>query len=152
MKLAEALIIRADLQTRYTLIKQRLIKNAKVQEGEKPSEDPEKLLFEAEEVAAELQVFIQRINKTNSQTILTDSMTITEAIACRDILRMNHSLYRELANAAVIVQDRYTKSEVKFKSTVDIAKLQRHADVLAKQHRELDTLIQEANWKTELLS
>lgn len=76
-------------------------------------------------------------------------MTISDAIATRDILRMNHSLYRHLASSAVVTQDRYTKSEVKFRSTVNIAKLQKQADDLAREHRELDTKIQEANWKIE---
>ena len=152
MKLAEALILRADLQKRYSQIQQRLIQNSKVQDGEKPAEEPEKLLREAEEVSAELQGFIQHINATNSQTEMDDCTSISDAIAVRDILRMNHSLYRQLAGAAVVTQDRYTKSEVKFRSTVNIAKLQKQADDLARKHRELDTKIQEANWKTELIT
>ena len=152
MKLAEALILRADLQKRYSQIQQRLIQNAKVQDGEKPAEEPEKLLREVEEVSAELQGFIQHINATNSQTEMDDGTSISDAIAVRDILRMNHSLYRQLAGAAVVTQDRYTKSEVKFRSTVNIAKLQKQADDLARKHRELDTKIQEANWKTELIT
>jgi hypothetical protein len=150
MKVAEALILRADLQTRYSQIQQRLIQNAKVQDGEKPAEEPDKLLKEAEAVSAELQGLIQRINTTNSQTKLDGGMSISDAIAVRDILRMNHSLYRQLAGAAVVTQDRYTKSEVKFRSTVNIATLQKKADDLARKHRELDTKIQEANWRTEL--
>ena len=59
-------------------------------------------------------------------------------------------MYRELAVAAAVKQDRFTKSEVKFASTVDIARLQKQADALAKEHRELDTKIQEANWLTDL--
>ncbi|MFA5267063.1 MAG: DIP1984 family protein [Methanoregula sp.] len=150
MKLAEALILRADLQTRYSQIQQRLIQNAKVQDGEKPAEEPEKLLKEVEAISAELQGLIQHINATNSQTKLDGDISISDAIAVRDILRMNHSLYRQLAGAAVVTQDRYTKSEVKFRSTVNIATLQKQADDLARKHRELDTKIQEANWRTEL--
>ena len=39
MKLAEALALRADLQRRLEQLKQRLIKNARVQEGDTPEED-----------------------------------------------------------------------------------------------------------------
>lgn len=152
MKLAEALILRADLQTRYSQIQQRLIQNAKVQDGEKPAENPDKLLKEAEQISRELQDFIQRINATNAKTKLDGSMTISDAIAARDILRMNHTLYRQLADSAVVTQDRYTKSEVKFRSTVNIAGLQKQADDLARKYRELDTKIQESNWKTELIA
>ena len=40
MKLAEALILRADCQRHIEQLKQRLLRNVKVQEGDKPSEDP----------------------------------------------------------------------------------------------------------------
>jgi hypothetical protein len=150
LKLAEALIIRADLQTKFEQLKQRLMLNAKVQEGDKPAEDPARLIAELEDVSAELVRLIQRINTTNSTTSLINGLTIADAIAYRDVLRMKQSLYRELAVAAAVKQDRYTKSEVKFTSTVDIARLQKQADALAKEHRELDTKIQEANWLTDL--
>ena len=40
MKLAEALIERADLQRRLEQLKQRLNQNAQYQEGEEPAEEP----------------------------------------------------------------------------------------------------------------
>ena len=36
MKIAEALALRADLQKRLEQLKQRLVKNARIQEGDKP--------------------------------------------------------------------------------------------------------------------
>jgi hypothetical protein len=56
-----------------------------------------------------------------------------------------------VANAAVIRQDRYSKSEVRFQSTVDVAQIQQTADDLARDIRELDTRIQGANWQVDLL-
>ena len=44
LKLAEALLLRADLQKRIEQIKSRLKNNIMVQEGEAPSEEPEDLL------------------------------------------------------------------------------------------------------------
>ena len=58
---------------------------------------------------------------------------------------------RELATAAATTQGRITRSEVKFISTVSVAAIQKKADDLAKQYRELDTRIQEADWLTVLL-
>jgi len=46
---------------------------------------------------------------------------------------------------------RTTRSEVKFVSTVSVAATQRKADDLAREYRELDTRIQEADWLTTLL-
>ncbi|OIO90110.1 MAG: hypothetical protein AUK03_13625 [Anaerolineae bacterium CG2_30_64_16] len=150
MKLAEALILRADYQKRIEQLKQRLLRNAKVQEGDKPAEDPAELLQEMERISGELVLLIQRINATNAATPLENGMTIAEAIAIRDVLRLKHGVYRDLAQAATITQDRYTKSEVKFKSTVSVPEIQKQADVWAREHRELDAKIQASNWNTEL--
>lgn len=150
MKLADALILRADNQRRLEELKQRLLRVAKVQDGEKPAEDPEALLREIERTSNELESIIQKINSTNSSTQVEDGQTISDALATRDVLRLKFTVYRELAKAAAITQDRYSRSEVKFKSTVDVAKIQSQADDLAKQHRELDAKIQEVNWLTEL--
>jgi hypothetical protein len=46
MKLAEALILRADCQKRIAQLKSRLLVNAKVQEGDTPAETPQELITE----------------------------------------------------------------------------------------------------------
>jgi hypothetical protein len=150
MKLAEALILRADKKKRLEQLKQRLIRNAKVQEGQKPAEEPETLIQELERISGELVLLIQQINKTNSNTQMEKDVSLSDAIASRDILVLKHTTYRDLAQAATITQDIRTKSEVKFKGTVNVSQMQERADKMAKAHRELDTKIQELNWKTEL--
>jgi hypothetical protein len=151
MKLAEALILRADHQKRLGQVKQRLLRNAKVQEGDRPAEEPRELLAELERVAADLERLIQRINRTNAATPLEGETTVSDALARRDLLGARHAVYRDLAAGATIEQARYSRSEVKFQSTVDVAAIQRQADDLARQHRELDARIQEKNWTTELI-
>jgi Family of unknown function (DUF6847) len=151
MKLAEALILRADSQRRLEQLKQRILRNAKVQEGEKPAENPASLLEEVERICSELTRIIQRINATNTSTFLEDSTTVADAIVIRDILKLRESIYRELAHAAIVTQDRYTKSEVKFKSTITVSEIQKRADDLAKEHRELDAKIQAVNWQADLI-
>lgn len=150
MKLAEALVLRADYQKRLEQLKARLLRNAKVQEGEKPAENPSELLKQVEEVASQLEALIERINRTNAATSITGYRTIAAALARRDILAMRRAIYAELAQAATVTQDRYSKSEVKFKSTVNVSEMQAQADRLAKEYRELDTLLQAANWATDL--
>jgi hypothetical protein len=152
MKLAEALIERADAQKRIEQLRIRLNQNAKVQEGDEPAEDPQALLEEIDRISARLATLIQHINRTNSTTLLPDSeMTIADAIAVRDILKLRHTAYKAAANAALITQDRYSKSEVRFRSTLDVGALQKSADELARQYRELDTRLQAANWQTDLM-
>ena len=150
MKLAEALVLRADGQKRIEQLQQRLIQNAKVQAGDQPAENPEILQQELEQLAQELVLLIQRINRTNSRTELEAGMSIADALAARDVTKLKSDIYRNLAQAAIVKQDRQTKSEIKFQSTIQVAEVQRKADQLAKEHRQLDTRVQQANWQTEL--
>lgn len=151
MKLAEALIQRADHRKRLDQLRERLGRVARVQEGDAPAEDPAALLAEVERTAAGLTTLIQRINRTNSSTPLDNGRTIADAIAERDTLQLRHAIVTSLIQAAIIKQDRFTKSEVRFHSTVDIVTLQRQADNLAQAYRELDTKIQAANWLVEVI-
>ena len=150
MKLAEALILRADCQKRVLQLKQRLLVNAKVQEGDAPAEQPQELLAELHQVSAELVGLIKRINKTNSTTALADRGSISDALAQRDVLALERAVYTELAQTAAITQGRFTRSEVKYISTINVGEVQKRADELAKNYRELDARIQEINWQTEL--
>jgi hypothetical protein len=148
-KIAEALALRADLQRRLEQLKQRLVKNARIQEGDMPEEDPTELQSEFEKSARELTLLIQRINRTNAVTRFGGG-TLADSLAERDVLKIRYNAYRELANAASTSQGRTTRSEVKFVSTVNVAATQRKADDLAQEYRELDTRIQEADWLTTL--
>jgi hypothetical protein len=147
MKIAEALALRSDLQRRLDQLKQRLVKNARIQEGDAPEEDPAELQFEFEKSARELTLLIQRINRTNAASSFGPG-TLADSLAVRDVLKIRYNVYRELANAASTAQGRTTRSEVKFVSTVSVAAIQRKADDLAREYRELDTRIQEADWLT----
>lgn len=151
MKLAEALIQRADCQKRIAQLKSRLLTNAKVQEGDAPAESPENLLAELERASSELVDLIKRINKTNSSAVFSGQRTISDALAERDVLVLRHSAYSDLAQTAAFSQARLTRSEVKYLSTINVAETQKRADELAKNHRDLDARIQELNWQTELL-
>ncbi len=150
MKLAEALAERSDCQSRIEELKKRLLRSARIQEGEAPPENPAELLLEADRLLARLLELIQAINRTNSRTAFDGSTTIADAIAERDVTAKKRDALVALAESASTRQDRSSKSEVKFIATVSIGDLQRQADALAKRYRELDTRIQELNWTTEL--
>ena len=147
MKLAKALVLRADDQNRIEQLQQRLIQNVKVQADDQPAENPEILQQELEQLALELVPLIQRINRTNCYTELKAGMSIADALAARDVTKL---IYRNLAQAAIVKQDQQTKSEIKFQSTIQVAEVQRKADQLAKEHHQLDTRVQQANWQTKL--
>lgn len=150
MKLAEALILRSDIKKRFEQLRQRLVNNAKVQEGDAPAEKPEDLLKEIETAAAEFESLIKQINRTNSETAFDKGRSLTDALAERDVLLLRKGTYSGLVAAATVTQQLYSRSEIKFVSTVNVGRTQKQADKLAKQYRELDAKIQEFNWKTDL--
>lgn len=151
MKLAEALAERSDCQNRLEDLKKRVIRSARVQEGETPPESSAELLDESNRLFARLVELISAINKTNSTTAFDSRRTISDAIALRDVIGKRRDFLSGIADAASTRQDRYSKSEVKFVSTVPIAQIQKLVDQLSKEFRELDTRLQELNWQTELV-
>lgn len=151
MKLAEALMARADLQRKIAQIEKRMRQNAKVQDGDEPAEVIERLIPEYERTMDELEGLIAQINRTNNQTSL-ESSTLSEAITRRDCLKSKIHAYRDLYEAAAISQDRYSSKEIRFVRCVDPAKLQEKIDYLSKLYRQLDTKIQERNWTADMMA
>ena len=151
MKLAEALAERSDRQNRIEELKKRLIRSARVQEGDQPAEDTTELLAEAERTFARTLELVSAINRTNSKTGFDNEQSISDAIAERDVIGKRRDFLAGIAEAASTRQDRYSKSEVRFVATVSVGKLQTEVDQLARRYRELDTRLQELNWKTELI-
>lgn len=157
MKLAEALTERKALQEKITRLRARLAANARVQDGDQPAERPADLLAEVAETTAALETLIVRINRTNLTATLAEEprLTLMEAVARRDMLKLRFTALSELIGAAAPgAAGRYfavTRSEIKQRATVDVAELQKDLDSLARQVRELDGRLQAANWAVDLL-
>jgi hypothetical protein len=154
MKLAEALALRSDAMKRVEHLRSRAQANARYQEGEAPAENAGELVAESDRVLDELEGLIRRINHTNSATRLANGLTVTDALAQRDVLRLRHSLYSQVADAASgkasPSMGRQMRSELRYVTELSVPDLRSRADELAKQHRELDAQIQQANWEAEL--
>lgn len=149
--MAEALAERSDCQNRIEELKKRMLRVARIQEGEPPAEDSDDLLVEAQRLFARVLELISAINRTNGATVFDGKKTISDAIAQREVVGKRRDFLSGIADAASTRQDRYSKSEVKFVSTFSIAQLQKEVNLLSKEYRELDTRLQELNWKTELV-
>lgn len=150
MLLAEALAERAGLQSRLDALRTRLRRNARVQEGDAPDEDPNALLADYETGCDALQALMQAINRTNAATPFEGLGTLTDALAVRDVLATRRSGYDALVQAASERLDRYSRTEIKMTTTVDVPALQKRADALGQQYRELDLRIQHLNWTVKL--
>ena len=151
MKLAEALLIRVDLQKKLRQIETRLVKNAKQQGDEPPSEQPNDLLDEFDECNKQWEELIQRINRTNSFTKTESGLSIADMIIRRDAIKQKlNALYR-LSDGATIEMNRYTRSEIIQRSAISVPEIQKQINEMAKAYREIDTKLQAINWNTELL-
>ncbi|AUG75204.1 hypothetical protein CFP65_0225 [Kitasatospora sp. MMS16-BH015] len=155
MKLAEALAERAEATRRVEQLRERVVGNARYQEGETPAEDPALLLAEADEVLDALETLIRRINRTNATVQITPDGTLTDALARRDVLRLRHSLLTAAADAAAGKGDRsygrQLRSELLVLSALPVAELRTRTDALAREIREVDLRIQRTNWEVDLL-
>lgn len=150
MKLAEALIKRADLQEKVQSLSFRISNNIIIQEGDKPSEEPDKLLKELDRSLKELEDIIILINKTNNNTKFEGNLTLADALVKRDILKKKREVYASIANDSSQKFNRYSNTEIRSISTIDTKEIQNHIDQLSQDWRELDTKIQGINWTVDL--
>lgn len=150
MKLATALTERANLQNKISELSIRLNNNARVQEGDIPSEDPNFLLKELSKCIKSLEELISRINHTNSVTFIDDK-TISDYIAKKDTLKQKISIIRNFLDTASERTTRYSKAEIKIISTVSVVDIQKDLDKISKELRLIEEKIEEANWTTELI-
>ena len=150
MKLASALSERTEIQNRISELSVRLNNNAKVQDGDKPAEDPIVLMGELDRLLKRLEELMARINLTNIRTV-SDGRTITEILAHRDCLKKKIELTRSFLNTASNKVNRMTRTEIKIVGTVSVSEIQADLDELSKQLRITDEKIQELNWTTELI-
>ena len=150
MKLAAALLQRADLQRRISDLGNRLNNNAKVQDGAKPFEDPAALIEELNRDFAELEDLVARINHTNNASMI-DGVSLTDLLAKRDCLKQKIVILRTFLDNASAPVSRYSLKEIMVFSTVDVKELQKSVDALSKELREVDEKIQGANWTIDLI-
>jgi hypothetical protein len=150
MKLADALLLRGDQIKKLASLRERIVANAVVQEGDEPHEKPDQLMMEAFGVMAEHEELVTRINKTNLNAKLPDGRSLTEAIAARDMMQHKHSLLIAAIAGSRKEPDRYGVREIKWIAILDVPKLQKQADDMAKNIRELNSMIQQTNWSVEL--
>ena len=151
MKLAEALLLRADLQKKLASLQVRVQKYVVVQEGERPAEDPQAIFRQIETVADELQRLVFAINRANLHNKIKTGESLTEALAKRDSLALRHRILQSVVDVCAKPPERYGMKEIRWVTTVDVAQIQSEVDGLAKQIREMNAAIQEAGWQVELV-
>lgn len=150
MKLAEALMLRADMQKKIASLRARIARGVVVQDGSQPNEDPMALIREAAAVIAELERLVVAINAANLQHALPDGRSLAAALAHRDALTLQLGCLQAAIDATDDRYDRMGGREVKWTTTVDVPALQKQIEDLSRQLRTLNARIQETNWQIEL--
>lgn len=151
MKLAEALLQRKACQSRIEVLRTNLLRYAKVQEGEITPENPKDIAKDIDITLEELYGYISRINRTNSETAFDEKLSISDALAYRDVLEKKYKIIRHLIETATELTNRYSKQEIKILSNIDVPAFEKRANEIAKEFRELDIKIQEKNWLVDLI-
>ena len=150
MKLAEALLIRSDMQKKLAQLKGRINANIKVQEGDTPSEDPNALMVDASQIINELSNLIERIHRTNAIAKTDNGQSMLTLLVERDTLEMRHKLLIDAIAATHTETDRYSHREIKYNVMVSVASLQKQADDIAMKLRQINIVIQSNNWQIDL--
>ena len=151
MKLAEALAERATIRKKIDALSSRLEKNSKVFEGEEPVEDPKRLLEELNILTSRHEELIFRINTANAVTVASNGETLARLLARRDTLADKVDVLNALLRSTEKERPIYrNKDSLKEIITVNVRSVREEADALAKSVREIDTMIQEANWNTNI--
>lgn len=151
MKLAEALMERKAIKNKMEELKKRIYQNAQIQEGDNPIELPVNLLKELRAEIQKFEALVIRINNTNIGAQLENEMSLMDAIVKKDMLNYEYLIYVNLADKATPNSTRYSSREIKNIPNVDINEIRKKADEIAKEYRMLDSKIQEANWRIELI-
>lgn len=150
MKLAEALSLRKDLDTRISAIRERLENSVRVQEGTAPAEDPEELLAELDRCVNQLEHYIYCINITNMKVVADDGRTMTKLLAERDAISKRIKVLRNTFEHATCSGNRY-RGEVRYVTTIDVKPLRQQLDKFSHQYRQLDMEIQKLNFSFDLI-
>ena len=148
MRLAEALAERKALDARLSSIEGRLRANARIQEGDAVSEDPERL-FALLDSTAELRTLMVRIARTNRETVV-DGRPLADWIAERDVSVRRFNILSGVADRASERIERRSADDVRVVPVIDVVARKHEADALAARIRGIDARIQAANWATEL--
>lgn len=152
MKLAEALIERRDLQNKLLELKNLMLANTLVEEGNEPDIEVADLLQQSDQASKQLEELIVAITKRNQEILVTvegSTCTLQSLLAKRGRLRQKYDLYTSLLEATR-ENRRFGRNEIRMVKTVSVKELTAKLDELAKSLRQTDALIQQTNWLEDL--
>ncbi|BDQ51832.1 hypothetical protein EfsSVR2281_36430 [Enterococcus faecalis] len=92
MKLAEALLLRRDLESKLTLLREEIASSAVIQEGDTLDRSIDDLLLDYETTNQEFAQLVIAINQRNAVAKIGEQETIAAALEKREALRRSHAM------------------------------------------------------------
>lgn len=153
MKLAQALIERKALKQKIATTQQRVVNNAVREVGTTQETDAASLFEANEKLRVEYANLIIRINNTNNSVTIESGETISEAIVKRDAAKDRLAALEQILSASLKRDNGFRgEDRVVYESAFkDRLSIRSEIDKAAKFYRELDILIQSANWSNDLI-
>ncbi|MUN73664.1 DIP1984 family protein [Enterococcus casseliflavus] len=150
MKLAEALLLRRDLNNRLFQLRNEISSSVLVQEGDTLDRSITELFKEYDEINQQYSELVVAINRKNATASLADSaLLLMEALEQREQLRRKHALLTQALDETKAAP-RMGRNEIRLVRTIDTKMLTEQLNATAKQLRELDGKIQQTNWLVDL--
>ena len=150
MKLAEALLLRRDLNNRLFQLRNEIFSSVLVQEGDTLDRSITELFKEYDEINQQYSELVVAINRKNATASLADSaLLLMEALERREQLRRKHALQTQALDETKAAP-RMGRNEIRLVRTIDTKTLTEQLNATAKQLRELDGKIQQTNWLVDL--
>ncbi|MER2117799.1 MAG: DIP1984 family protein [Enterococcus casseliflavus] len=150
MKLAEALLLRRDLNNRLFQLRNEIFSSVLVQEGDTLDRSITELFKEYNEINQQYSELVVAINRKNATASLADSaLLLMEALEQREQLRRKHALLTQALDETKAAP-RMGRNEIRLVRTIDTKTLTEQLNTTAKQLRELDGKIQQTNWLVDL--
>ncbi|MDB1694275.1 DIP1984 family protein [Enterococcus casseliflavus] len=150
MKLAEALLLRRDLNNRLFQLRNEISSSVLVQEGDTLDRSITELFKEYDEINQQYSELVVAINRKNATASLADSaLLLMEALEQREQLRRKHALLTQALDETKAAP-RVGRNEIRLVRTIDTKTLTEQLNTTAKHLRELDGKIQQTNWLVDL--
>ncbi|EGP5447167.1 hypothetical protein D2A89_03365 [Enterococcus faecium] len=154
MKLAEALLLRRDLESKLTLLREEIASSAVIQEGDTLDRSIDDLLLDYETTNQEFAQLVIAINQRNAVAKIGEQETIAAALIAaalekREALRRSHAMLTATLEAAKVAP-RMGRNEIRMIRTIDTKQITDRLNQTAKALRELDGQIQQTNWLVDL--
>jgi len=149
MKLAEALLEKAAINTRMSELRDLVVQNGFIQEGDTPIDDANDTLKEFEECYRKLVALERKIIRTNSETTV-NNLTLSQLIGEKKMLKTKSDQLKKIIDSCK-TNNRYSRSEIKHVVIFDLKKLVKENEAITASIRKIEMTLAQTNWQTELL-